>query len=249
MINSRTEQLYGSLPFNRSVMARAVERLAAGKAKGVVIKFFYDLPSTEENDRLLESSICAAPVALQASLNDAEGTTNCLEPRFRLDALPLPALLPLFSGEKALIPLERFRSCAKAVGFVDSTESEIPLFELYQGRLVKSLQLVALEMASNQKAEVDPSGFVKVGNAHLDMMHRIAFPATNSLSYIPLHDILNQDPATWRAKVEGSIVVLGYDGKNIHSIDTPLGAVGAHRFFIFGLLSLTRAFEKAQGGR
>jgi len=250
IIDSQTEQLYGSLPFNRALIARAIETLAAAKAKGVIIKFFYDLPSTEENDRLLERSICATPVALQAALNDTEGTTNRLESKFQFQAIPFPALLPLFSGDKALIPLERFRRCAAAVGFVDSTQSEIPLFELYQGKLVKSLQLVALEMASNQKAEVDPGGFVKLGKARLDLMHPIAFPPTNlSLSYIPLHEILNQNSAKWRAKVQGSVVLLGYDGKNIHTIDTPLGAVGAHKFFIFGLLSLVDAFEKTQGGR
>jgi hypothetical protein len=246
MIDSQTEQLYGSLPFNRALIARAVERLTAEKVKGVIIKFFYDLPSNEEDDRLLEGSICAVPVALQASLNDAEGTTNSLEPRFRFGALALPHLLPLFSGEKALIPLERFRRCAKAVGFVDSSESEIPLVESYQGTLVKSLYLVALEMASNQKAEVSPSGLVTLGKARLGVMHPIAFPATNSLSYIPLHEILSQKGATWQAKVKGSVVVLGYDGKNIHTIKTPSGAVGAHRFFIFVLLSLADGFEKAQ---
>ena len=112
MINSQTEQRYGSLPFNRALIARAVERLAAAKAKGIVIKFFYDLPGNEDNDRLLERCICAAPVALQASLNDAEGTTNSLEPKFGFGAFALPALMPLFSGDKALIPLGRFRRCA-----------------------------------------------------------------------------------------------------------------------------------------
>ena len=245
MINSDTERLYGSLPFNRALVARAVESLTAAKAKGVILKFFYDLPSTEENDSLLERSICASSVALQAGLNDDEGTTGPLESKFQFEGPRFAVLLPLFSGDKALLPLERFRRCASAVGFVDSTESQVPLFELYQGKLVKSLQLVALEMVSNQTAQADGAGFVKLGSARLELMHEIVFPATNSISYIPFHDVLSQEPSSWRTKVEGSVVVLGYDGKNIHTINTPLGAVGAHRFFIYGLLSLAQAYEKA----
>jgi len=49
--------------------------------------------------------------------------------------------------------------------------------------------------------------------------------------------------------VQQSVVILGYDGKNIHSIETPLGPLGAHRFFNCGLMSLAEAFEKANGMR
>ena len=244
MIDSQTEAVYGSLPFDRALVAKAIDRLTAAKAKGIVIKFFYDLPSTEKNDHLLEQSICAAPVALQASLNDAEGTTNGLEARFQIGAVPMPGFPSLFVGDKALIPLQRFRRCARAVGFVDSTTSEIPLVEIYQGKMVKSLQLVALEMASNQNAEIAPSGFVRVGTTRLDLMHHIEFPRTNSLSYIPFHKLMSDTAKTWQVKVQQSVVILGYDGKNIHSIKTPLGPLGAHRFFICGLLSLSNAFEK-----
>src|SRR5215472_15781232 len=85
MIDAQTEALYGSLPFNRAVIATVVERLTAAKAKGIIIKFFYDLPSTDKNDQLLEQSICNSTVVLQASLNDTEGTTKALESRFRAD--------------------------------------------------------------------------------------------------------------------------------------------------------------------
>src|SRR5882724_3148271 len=65
MIDAQTEAVYGSLPFNRAVVATAIDRLTAAKAKGIVIKFFYDLPSTEQNDQALEQSICGAKVGLQ----------------------------------------------------------------------------------------------------------------------------------------------------------------------------------------
>src|SRR4030095_7721692 len=92
MIDSKTEELYGSLPFNRALIAKAIDNLAAAKAKGIVLRFFYDLPSTEERERARESSICAAPVALQASLDDNEGTTNALDSRFVMDGKVLPGL-------------------------------------------------------------------------------------------------------------------------------------------------------------
>jgi hypothetical protein len=244
MIDAQTETVYGSLPFNRAVIAAVVERLTAAKAKGIVIKFFYDLPSTEKNDQLLEQSICNSTVVLQASLNDTEGTTKGLESRFLVDEVSPDGFPTNFVADKALIPLDRFRRCAKAVGFVDTYNDEFPLFEVYQGKVVKSLQLVALEMASNEKAGVDASGMVKLGAARLDLMQSVDFPKTNSLSYIPLHEVMSDTSKAWQPKVIGAVVIIGYDGKNIHSIQTPLGALGAHRFFITELMSLVKAFEK-----
>jgi len=115
--------------------------------------------------------------------------------------------------------------------------------------MIKSLQLVALEMASQQRAEIEPSGSVRLGTTRMDLMHHIDFPTTNSLSYIPLHEVLSDTSRTWQAKVKDSVVVLGYDGKNIHSIETPLGTLGAHRFFICSLMSLARTFEKENASR
>src|SRR5262249_7680872 len=150
-----------SLPFNRALVANAIDKLAAAKAKGIILKFFYDLPSTEERDHSLEASICKAPVALQACLNEAEGIRNALEAKFVIKANPKPEVPDLFAGDRGLIPLRRFSRCAQAVGFVDATATEIPLVESYQGRVVKSLHLVALEMASNQEATIDASGNIR----------------------------------------------------------------------------------------
>ena len=244
MIDAKTESVYGSLPFNRAVIATAIDRLTAAKAKGIVIKFFYDLPSTEQNDQALEQSICGGTVALQASLNDAEGTTNGLESKFQVNGVSIEDFPPLFVGEKALIPLQRFRRCARAIGFVDTTESYFPLMEVYHGKVVKSLQLVVLEMASGQKAVVDPGGFVKVGVARLAMMHSVDFEGTTSVSNIPLHEVMSDTAKGWQTKVQGAVVLIGYDGKHIHSIQTPRGPMGAHRFFIAELMSLAKAFEK-----
>jgi hypothetical protein len=244
IIDAQTEALYGSLPFDRAVIATAIDKLTAAKAKGIVLKFFYDLPSTEKNDVLLEQSICNSMVALQASLNESEGTTNSLEAKFQVAGESTEGFPPLFVGNKALVPLKRFRRCAKAIGFVDSIATDFPLFEGYQGKVVKSLQLVALEMASSQKAEIDDSGLVKLGPSRLEAMHAIEFPVTNSLSYIPLHEVVGDTSKAWRRKVQGSVVILGYDGKKIDSIQTLGGPLGAHRFFITSLLSLAKAFEK-----
>jgi len=246
MIDSKTEARFGNLPFNRALVAKAVDQLGAAGAKGVVIKFFYDLPSGEEKDRALELSICQGKVALQACLNDGDGSTNSMESKFLSSGKPAGTITTLFAGDKGYIPLRRFSRCAQAVGFVDSTAEEIPLFEIYQGAMVKSLSLVALEMASGQKAEVDAAGFVRLGKKRMEMMHRIRFPATNSLSYIPFHEVIDDKAKGWQGKIKGAVVILGYDGKNIHSIETPIGKLGAHRFFINGLRSLVRSFEEGE---
>jgi hypothetical protein len=245
MIDAQTEAIYGKLPLNRAVIATVVERLTAAEAKGIILKFFFDLPSAEKSDRLLQESICNSTVVLQASLNDTEGTTHGLEARFVVNEVSPGGFPTNFVGDKALIPLERFRRCAKAVGFVDTYNDRFPLFEVYHGNVVKSLQLVALEMASNQKASVDASCMVRLGAARFDRMQSVDFPKTNSLSYIPLHEVMNDTSKAWQANVKGAIVILGYDGKNIHSFNTPLGPLGAHRFFITELMSLVKAFEKA----
>src|SRR5262245_35630557 len=118
MIDSKTEGIHGGLPFNRALMAKAVDRLAAAKAKGIVLKFFYDLPSTEDRDSALESSICGSPVALQACLNDSEeATTNSIAVKFQVEGAPLQEI-PLF-GDTGFIPLRRFSKCAHGIGFVD----------------------------------------------------------------------------------------------------------------------------------
>ena len=242
MIDSQTETLHGNLPFNRELIAKAIDKLKAAEAKGIILKFFYDLPSNEAADRALEQSICNAPVALQSSLNDDEGSADALAEKFLLPGKRVSTIPELFSGKKAVLPLPRFARCASAIGFVDSTATEIPLLEVHQGRMVKSLHLVALEMASNQKSEIHPDGFLRLGSKRLDVMHRIDFPTKDSLTYIPLHEILSGSAKDWQNKVRSAVIVLGYDGKKIHSIETPLGPLGAHRFFITGLKSLANSF-------
>ena len=202
----------------------------------MVIKFFYDLPSTEENDRLLES-VTFPLVALQASFERCRNDELFNQ---RFDALPLPAIL--FPAKRR--SFHRALAVAPKRWAVDSTESEIPIFELYQGRL-KVVAVGGAGDGEQPKSRSRSIRFREGRDVHPDMSIALPFlPQTRF--HIPSRH-LNRSCDLAR-KGEGSIV-FGYDGKNIHSIDTPLGAVGAHRFFIFGLLSLTHAFEKAQGGR
>jgi hypothetical protein len=245
MIDSKTESLHGTLPFNRQLIAKAIDNLVKARADGIILKFFYDLPSVESSDRTLESSICAAraSIALQTSLNEAEGVTNALDKKFRIPGKRPDDFPGLFIGPKALLPLPRFSKCASAVGFVDSTATHIPLIEIYQGQMFKSLHLVALEMATRKTATVDDSGDVLLAGKRLDLFHEIKFPATNSLDYIPLHDVLSTTSKTWETKIKNAIVIIGYDGPKIHTIETPLGPLGAHRFFIVGLRSLAESFS------
>jgi CHASE2 domain-containing sensor protein len=42
-IDAATEANYGPIPLDRALLARALERLAVARARGVVLKFFLDL--------------------------------------------------------------------------------------------------------------------------------------------------------------------------------------------------------------
>jgi CHASE2 domain-containing sensor protein len=180
MIDAKTEALYGAMPLNRKFVAEVVQKLAVADVKGIVLKFFYDVPSSEESDRALEKSICTAPVALQTCLNEREGTANSLDAKFQFPGDPPPGLL---SGAKGLIPLSRFLQCAQGVGFVDHTAlNEVPLVESYQGAMVKSLYLVALEMSNNCKARIDQGGDIYLDKQRLTNIsngrHTVTLPVS-----------------------------------------------------------------------
>ncbi len=240
VIDSETERLYGSIPLDRALLAKAINRLNEANAKGIVIKFFFDLPRNEASDQLLEESLCHSNVALQACFNEKEGTTAALDNRFIVAIKPPEHCL---SGKTGLIPLERFSKCARSIGFVEvDSDSSVPLMESYQGNTVKSLSLCALEMATGRTATFSQPGEIRLGNRKLSIndrgMHSINLQTTNRLIVLPFHQVLEKSPLEWSSSVSGSVVILGYDGEHIHSIPTKAGSLKAHQFFVHSLLSL-----------
>jgi hypothetical protein len=73
-----TEARFGKVPLDRSLLAKAIENAAHAEAKGVVIKFFLDLPRNPQSDSRLTRAIATVPVILQARIDDAEPNSNPL---------------------------------------------------------------------------------------------------------------------------------------------------------------------------
>jgi hypothetical protein len=240
-IDGATEKIYGQFPLDRGIVARGIDQLRLVGAKGLVLKFFYDLRQNEQSDAALAKAINAIPCALQACIREDEPKPNALPERFSWPNRSEN----LISGNSGWIPLPDFAVCARAVGFVDLTGPDaVPLLERYQGRTVKSLYLCALELAGGVRAGIDQPGRVMLGSRSILMndagQHPIRFPQADTLDYIPFHEVMAARPEALRARFQGTVVILGYDGNQIQRIDTKIGQIKAHRFFVLQLNALYR---------
>lgn len=236
LIDQASEERFGSYPFDRSIIAQAVERSATAGAKGVVLKFFFDQPRSPSGDAALAKALSRLPVALQARIDDTEKAPNPLPERF---SLADRAVKSGVVGSSGWIPIGQFSGPAADVGFVDFASSPIPLIETYQNRPVKSLVLCAVELALGTKAVIRSSQAILFDKSEIrvDALNRISVQVApdRSISTLPFNDLFDGklDPATLRNKV----VIIGYDGTN-----TPrIGGVGIHRLFVQYL----RAFYEA----
>lgn len=231
-IDADTEARLGDFPFDRAVIAKAIMRANTLKARGVVLKFFFDQPRTEPGDTSLSRAMTNIPVILQAGFNSTEIHSNPLPKHFVLSGVKSQSLL---SGKSGWIPLPVFAAHARDIGFVDTIGvTNVPLVESYQSQAVKSLVLCCLEMATGERATIQADR-VMFGSRHILMDAEQSVPMTlpekDTLSYIPFHRFLDgETPASW---IQEKIVIIGYDGPKIHS----LGGIRAHRFFIYSLAS------------
>lgn len=236
-IDAATETNYGPIPLDRALLARAIERLAVARARGVVLKFFLDRPKTEDGDRRLSEALASLPVVLQARIDEAERTPNPLLDRFTL--LNVQATTGV-SGKSGWIPLQRFSERAYDIGFVDFASLTIPILETYRGRTVKSLVLCAVELAAGRRSIIQPARSITIGKNVLKLDARNQFVVSlrgeQAIQYIPFHALL--DGTVPHGELEGKVVVLAYDGPNIHAVTTPIGTVKAHRLFIYVLRSV-----------
>jgi CHASE2 domain-containing sensor protein len=231
-IDSETEAKYGDIPLRRSIIAEGMDKLRQMGTRGVVLKFFFDAARDPEDDEKLQEAIGKIPVALQARIDAAEERPNPLPLRFTVEGVSAAVSV---SGDRGWIPLPAFSERAMSVGFVDFGSDIVPLFERYQDRIVKSLVLCAVELSAGQKAKASP-GEIRIGGKVLRVDEKNQLKVKikqEKVDYVPFHFVLNgkaQDSA-FRNKV----VILGYDGPHIHSIKTPNGSVGAHKFFVLAL--------------
>jgi hypothetical protein len=115
-----------------------------------------------------------------------------------------------------------------------------PLLETYQSRTVKSLALCCIELATGNPVVIAQDGRMKFGVNELRVDSRncvtAKLPVKDDLAYIPFHQFLAGEISA--SRIKGKIVIIGYDGSQIHSISTAIGPVRAHRFFVYVLQSI-----------
>jgi len=235
-IDAASEAKFGPFPFDRTIEANAIRRAGELGAKGVVMKFFFDHAKDETGDRLFAAALTNLPVLLQACLDDSEAHPNPLPSRFTLHGVRAETQI---SGQSGIIPLPIFSVHARDVGFVDFGSTRVPLLETYQSQTVKSLVVCCIELVTGTRAVVS-DGKMMFGSSGLRMDARdcvmAKLPAKDDLAYIPFNDFLTG--AVPASRIKGKIVVIGYDGPQIHTISTSIGPIKAHRFFVYALRSV-----------
>lgn len=240
-IDAATEAKLGKFPLDRALIAKAVLKAGEQQAKGVVLKFFLDQPRNEASDRALAGALTNLPVLLQARIDDSEAQPNPLPERFTLPKIKGPTATVGVSG---WLPLPMFSANAKDVGFAD-VFSEETLLKTYQAKTVKSVTLSCIEMATGSPMVITTNGQMKFGAKVLPVDSRYMAPAKwpvkDNLAYIPFHQFVAGEVAA--SQIKGKIVIIGYDGPQMHTIPTSMGQVRAHRLFVYNLQSIYGQLE------
>jgi CHASE2 domain-containing sensor protein len=238
------KELHVDAPLPRDLVAKMITKFHDAGARGLVIKWFLDLPRDKQQDEALAKALCLMPTVLQACHKE-DGSTNALPERFRIAQTNDLELKEVMSSERGYLPLPIFSKCARGVGFVDlagDRTDSVPLVEGYQDNLVKSLYVNALELELRETA-VYKGDRVIFGAKTLSFNslgeHRIK--ALPELDYVPFHDVLKSRVSMNQFK--DKVIILGYDGRRIHSIKTKWGEIKAHRLLVQSLLALTDDLE------
>ena len=241
-IDHKTEETYGGFPLDRALLAKGIREIKKHKPRGIIIKFFLDLPKDPASDRALADSFNGVPVILEARLEDSVAKPNPL-PHWFVLTTPLTRRNTALSGQSGWLPLAIFSAKAADIGFVDfSVPEKVPIIEQYRGAAVKSLYLCAVELALGQPAEVFPGKKLVIGKQEVSLTEEsevsITLPVKDELDYTPFHDVV--DGKVKLKCFENKVVILGYDGTKIPIINTSSGKIKTHRFFCYGLASLYR---------
>lgn len=233
----------GGYPLPRRRYAEALYAAKRAGAQAVIIKFFIDQPGkVPADDATLVDAIknCGLKVVLQARLDETEKNSNPLAERFLRN--DLPSLKGMFQGNSGWLPLPIFADGAYAVAFIDGL-NPVPVVEAYRSKPMPSLFLVALELALG-KATWTPTSMtlngvtLPVRNGQIKM----PYPSSDVFNSFSLSSLL--DGKTGNA-LKGAIVVLGYDGREMHTFPTPIGKIKAHRLFCYELDFAYAAFSKS----
>jgi len=237
VIDKKTEDKIGVLPYQRDVLAQGIKKLKSLGAKEILLKFFIDRPKDKEADKKLALALASIPVTIQTRSDNQEPVTNTLPPKFLLpqNYASVSSSLDASSG---WIPLNMFSEQAYAVGFIDSIYPAF-LVQKYQKKLVSSLQFQALQSIFGQKFEVRGKNlWLGDKQIHLNDKHVYVYPWLNNknVPYISYLDLIEG-----RVKpdaINQKYVVFGYNGYKIHKIPTLQGEMNAHLAFYQSLISM-----------
>ena len=250
MVDARTEAALGAFTFDRKHIAAAMKAARLAGAKGVVLKFFLDKPTDEASDAALAKELALIPSFLQARIDDTTKDPNPFPERFLVKDIS-GGFSGALGGSSGWLPLPRFAAAAKGVGFSDLADparpANVPLIEVYKGRVSPTLYLSVLQWLLGPSKVVD-GAHVAIGARKLTLDSgneaRVYLPPKGQLDYIPLLDLVKgRVPAN---RLKGKVVVLGYDGDKQTFFDTPTGKLGAHRLFCFALADLYRSLAPAK---
>jgi CHASE2 domain-containing sensor protein len=244
MYDEAAEKEIGAFPPSRTIWAQALETLGKLGAKAVVLKFFFDLPKSDFEDKALAVSMKSIPTFLQARIDDSEANPNALDTRFLINIQNAPK--NLIRGNSGWLPLPILGKVAQDIGFVDIREAKsVPMLVEYKGNFYKSLWLAVLQYAlpgiSIDGKSIHYGGKSIALNKYGEVV--ASLPAKDDLKYIPLTDLLAGTVP--RSLVVNKIVVVGYDGEKQDYLDTPIGKLKSHRVFYYWLLGLYRALVEA----
>lgn len=249
-VDHKTEDRLGPFPYDREVYARALKAARTRGARAVVIKYFLDQPKSEAGDAALEAEMRKIPTFLQARIDEEEKEPNPFPEKFVLRGARRDASAGV-AGASGWIPLKRFSSAARGVGFVDLADAakplQVPIVERYRGRVVPSLYLSVLRFLFGRGLAVT-GGAITLGKRSVRLNAANEFvlpPPAAPARHISLIDLL--DGAVPESRLRGKIVVLGYDGKNQPIFQLPAGPLGAHRLFYEVLTGLYDALAPRIG--
>ncbi|CAN5474619.1 hypothetical protein BH09PLA1_BH09PLA1_05890 [soil metagenome] len=250
MIDAKTEAALGEFPYDRAVLAKAVERAAAAKARAVVLNFYLDKPKSADGDRALAAAMRKLTVVLPACIrSEAEKLPepNPLPVRFQVMRYPKDQPKAI-GGKSAWIPIPDFAESAAGIGFSDGIGSieKIPIVEAYRGAYVKSFWTICLELAFNDGALITPGRELNINDKPLELDEQsiatIEFPKADRVETISFVDFINGK--TPDAAILDRVLIIGADTAKMAMVNTPIGKLGMHRAMNLQLLALYAHFAQ-----
>jgi hypothetical protein len=234
-IDAKTENFMGKLPYDRSVYANALSTCKDHGAKAAVFLFPLDRANRDAGDDYFAKTLNELPVALEAVGEDDEKAPNLvLEKDFFHQALPKDNFSDFISFKSGIIPSPLFASRAHSVGFTNKHPSgKCPLFQKYQGHLVKTLFTCCLELATNSPVQLSEPQKARFGESVLDtdpdylvsveLPKNIEIPIYSLVSLV--HNIVPDDA------IRGRVVIFTYEGEQEPLVDSPIGKTTNDRIF------------------